>query len=62
MGEVIQFIPKHERERVRLIREARALYDGVFPTAAPVHVPRDETTAGHRISCSVAYPSNGVLS
>ena len=32
MGEVIQFISKAERERLRLIREARAIYDGVFPT------------------------------
>jgi hypothetical protein len=31
MGEVIQFIPKAERERIRLIREARAIYDSVFP-------------------------------
>ncbi len=33
MGEVIQFIPKAERERLRLIREARAIYDSVFPPA-----------------------------
>jgi hypothetical protein len=31
MGEVIRFIPKSERERVRLIREARAIYDSIFP-------------------------------
>jgi hypothetical protein len=31
MGEVIRFISKAERERLRLIREARAIYDGVFP-------------------------------
>jgi hypothetical protein len=31
MGEVIRFIPKAERERLRLIREARAIYDSVFP-------------------------------
>lgn len=33
MGEVIRFIPKAERERLRLIREARAMYDSVFPAA-----------------------------
>jgi len=33
MGEVIRFIPKSERERVRLIREARAIYDSIFPPA-----------------------------
>ncbi|WP_342733156.1 hypothetical protein [Bradyrhizobium sp. B117] len=37
MGEVIQFIPKAERERLRLIREARAIYDSVFPPADPVN-------------------------
>ena len=31
MGEVIQFISKAERDRLRLIREARANYDSVFP-------------------------------
>ena len=32
MGEVIRFVPKSELERVRLIREARAIYDGIFPS------------------------------
>ena len=36
MGEVFRFISKSERERARLIREARALYDSVFPQAQPV--------------------------
>ena len=31
MGEVIRFVPKSERERARLIREARAIYDSIFP-------------------------------
>ena len=31
MGEVIRFVPKAERERLRLIQEARAIYDSVFP-------------------------------
>jgi hypothetical protein len=33
MGEVIQFVSKAERERARLIREARAIYDSIFPPA-----------------------------
>jgi hypothetical protein len=37
MGEVIEFIPKAERERLRLIREARAIYDSVFPPADSVN-------------------------
>ena len=32
MGEVIRFVSKAERERLRLIREARAIYDSVFPS------------------------------
>ena len=32
MGQVIRFIPKAERERLRLIQEARAIYDSVFPS------------------------------
>ena len=35
MGEVIRFIKKSERERDRLIREARAMYDSVFPLCVP---------------------------
>jgi len=31
MGEVIRFISKSDRERERLIREARELYDRIFP-------------------------------
>ena len=36
MGGVIQFVSKAERERLRLIREARAMYDSVFPPADSV--------------------------
>src|SRR5215470_1839238 len=36
MGEVIRFISKSERERARLIREARATYDSIFPPLDPV--------------------------
>jgi len=33
MGEVVRFVPKAEMERARLIREARANYERVFPPA-----------------------------
>ena len=42
MGKVIRFISKSERERIRLIREARAIYDGVFPPADPVNEQQDK--------------------
>jgi hypothetical protein len=32
MGNVIQFIPRSALERARLIREARAIYESIFPT------------------------------
>jgi len=33
VGEVIRFITKSEHERARLIREARAIYNSIFPPA-----------------------------
>ncbi len=42
MGEIVRFVPKSELERARLIREARAIYDSIFPPADPVGEPRDE--------------------
>ena len=47
MGEVVRFVPKSERERTRLIREARATYDGVFPPSDPVREQRDNASASH---------------
>jgi len=41
MGEVIRFVPKSEIERARLIREARAIYESIFPPAAPASEERD---------------------
>ncbi|MET4804468.1 hypothetical protein [Bradyrhizobium sp. LB11.1] len=41
MGEIVRFIPKSELERARLIREARAIYDSIFPSAAPDQTPQD---------------------
>ncbi|UPK26381.1 hypothetical protein [Bradyrhizobium sp. 195] len=47
MGEVIQFVSKSERERVRLIQEARAIYDSIFPSADPAG-ERQDKAAGSR--------------
>jgi hypothetical protein len=59
MGEVIRIIPKSERERARLIREARAIYDSIFPPADPISEP-DRRPAGHSVS-DKAYRTDGVL-
>ncbi|QIG91010.1 MULTISPECIES: hypothetical protein [unclassified Bradyrhizobium] len=48
MGEIIRFISKSERERARLIREARANYERIFPSAGSTDVEgaADEGDAG----------------
>jgi hypothetical protein len=42
MGEVTRFVPKAELERARLIREARAIYDSIFPPTERVASERRE--------------------
>ncbi|MCK1732811.1 hypothetical protein IVA79_02315 [Bradyrhizobium sp. 138] len=44
MGEVIRFVSKSERERARLIQEARAIYDSIFPPADPAGDGQDKAT------------------
>ena len=41
MGEVVRFVPKSELERARLIREARAIYERIFPPADPASERRE---------------------
>jgi hypothetical protein len=60
MGEVIRFIPKSERERVRLIREARAIYDSIFPPSEPVVEPQ-KTPAGRAVGGSQVHRRDGVV-
>jgi hypothetical protein len=43
MGEVVQFIPKRDLDRARLIQEARAIYERIFPTEGPASLQRDPT-------------------
>jgi hypothetical protein len=45
MSEIIRFVPKSELERARLIREARANYDSVFPPSDRVREQRDKASA-----------------
>ena len=44
MGEVIRFVSRSERERARLIREARAIYDSIFPPADSLSGQQDKAT------------------
>jgi hypothetical protein len=61
MGEVIRFVPRSERERARLIREARAIYDGIFPSADPVSEQQDEAPVSRTLSGANAHRSDGAL-
>jgi hypothetical protein len=61
MGEVIPFIAKSERERSRLIREARAIYDNIFPPADPVSEEQNKAPPSHSASVANAHRSDGVL-
>jgi hypothetical protein len=61
MGEVIRFIPKSERERARLIRVARAMYDSIFPPADPVSEQQNKARTSHTVSGANADRSDGVL-
>jgi hypothetical protein len=61
MGEVIRFVPKSERERAHLIREARVMYDSVFPPADPVGEEQDKAPITQGIGDANAPRSDGVL-
>jgi hypothetical protein len=45
MGEIAKFVPKSEIERIRLIREARAIYDSIFPSTDAVGERPDDRPA-----------------
>jgi hypothetical protein len=61
MGEIIPFVPKSERERARLIREARAIYDSIFPPANPVSEKQNKAPASHVHNGANAHRREGVL-
>jgi hypothetical protein len=61
MGEVIRFVSKSERERDRLIREARAIYDSIFPPADPVSEKRNNAPVSHTLGGAVTYRNDTVL-
>jgi hypothetical protein len=60
MGEVLRFAPRPERDRVRLIREARAIYDSIFPSTA-VSEQEDKGSVSQTVSSANAHRSNGVI-
>jgi hypothetical protein len=61
MGEVVRFVPNSERERARLIRVARALYDNIFPSTGPTSEQRDKAPASYTVSGANAHGSDGAV-
>ena len=61
MGEIIRFVPKSERERGRLIREARGIYDKIFPPGDPVGEKQNKAPVIHTVSGAIAHRNDGVL-
>ena len=61
MGEVIRFVPKSERERVRLIRDARAIYHSIFPPADPLSEQQNKAPGSHTVSGANAHRSDGIV-
>jgi len=59
MGEVIRFVPRSERERARLIRQARAIYDRIFPPADLLSERQDKTPIDHPVGGANDHRSNG---
>ncbi len=49
MAEVIRFVSRTDRERARMIRQARAIYDSVFPPPDRLSGPQQPP----RASCSI---------
>jgi hypothetical protein len=62
MGEVVRFVPKSERERVRLIRMARAIYDSIFPSGDPIGEQPVAARISHTAGVANAYRGGEVLS
>ena len=61
MGEVIRFVPRYERERARLVQEARAIYDSIFPQVDPVNQKQNKGPVNHALGGTNAYRSEGGL-
>jgi hypothetical protein len=61
MGEVIRFVSRSERERANLIRQARAIYDSIFPPTDLVGEQRDKKAIGHAVGRTKAHRSDEAL-
>ena len=60
MDEFFRF-QKSERERMRLIREARAIYDSIFPSAASVTEQNENALIGNAVNSANACYNKGAF-
>jgi hypothetical protein len=60
MDEVLRFVPRPQRERARLIREARATDDSIFPPTAASE-QEDKGSVSQTVSGAHAHRSSGVI-
>ena len=60
MAEIVRFVSKSERERARLIREGRAIYDSIFPPAHSVSEEQDKGSVNQTVGGANAHRSDGV--
>ena len=67
VGQIVGFVPKSELERLRLIREARAIYDSIFPSTDTIGEPpadltgKNSSTGLKRLAPSQGNSDDGVL-
>jgi hypothetical protein len=61
MGHLVQFVTKSELERARLIREARARYDSIFPPADSVRERQDKRLVSHPSVSQMSVTDGGLL-
>ncbi|MHC4042950.1 hypothetical protein [Bradyrhizobium sp. 23AC] len=61
MGKVTRFVGKSERERAHLVREARAIYDSIFPPSDCVSEERHNAFASQvRVGAEVDRGEGGL--
>jgi hypothetical protein len=57
MGVVVGFVSKSDLERLRLIREARAIYDSIFPPTDGIDERSDDRDGKDDASAETPSPS-----
>jgi hypothetical protein len=60
MSNVIRLVQESERERTRLIREARAIYDSIFAPADPAGERQDKAAVSRGGGGENSHATDGV--